>query len=97
LPPYVSTTAVGLLALQDQRQHEAVRKSLQLLQQEWATEASGLALGLAAIALRRFGVSNEGVIASLQTSTATILALGNNHVVSVALFALEPEHNAFAY
>lgn len=97
LPAYVSTTALGLLALQDRRSHEAVGKSVQLLQQEWRTETSGLALGLAAIAMRRFEVAREEVIAALQTSAPTILSLGNVHVTSVALYALAAEQDVFAY
>ena len=97
LPAYVSTTALGLLALQDHRTHEAVTKSLQLLQHEWKTETSGLALGLSAMAMRRFGAPSEDVIAGLYTAAATILALGNIHVTSLALSALAPEHDVFAY
>lgn len=97
LPAYVSTTALGLLALQDHRSHDAVGKSLQLLQQEWRTETSGLALGLSAMAMRRFGVPREELVAALHASAATILALGNIHVTGVALYALAPEYDVFAY
>jgi len=97
LPPYVSTTALGLLALQDHRSHESVAKSVQLLQHEWRTETSGLALGLSAIAMRRFEVAREEVLAALHVSAATILALGNIHIMSVALYALAPEPDVFAY
>jgi hypothetical protein len=97
LAPYVSTTALGLLALQDHRSHKAVAASVQLLQDEWRTETSGLALGLSAIAMRRFGLQREGVFAALDHSAATILTLGNIHVTGVALYALVGEHDAFAY
>ncbi len=97
LPAYVSTTALGLLALQDHRSHEAVGKSLQLLLHEWRTETSGLALGLSAIAMRRFEVARDEVNAALHASAPTILSLGNMHVTSVALYALEPGHDVFAY
>ena len=97
LPAYVSTTALGLLALQDHRSHETVAKSVQLLQHEWRTEMSGLALGLSAIAMRRFEVPREDVMTALHSTAPTILALGNIHVTSVALYALAAEHDVFAY
>ncbi len=97
LAPYVSTTALGLLALQDHRSHTAVERSLQLLQNDWNSEQSGLALGLSAVAMRRFGLKGEGVLAALNESAATILDLGNLHVIGVALHALAGEQDAFAY
>jgi hypothetical protein len=97
LPAYVSTTALGLLALRDHQNHQIVAKSLKLLQHEWSTEPSGLALGLSAMAFRHFGVSSAQVTAALDHSVPTILTVGNLHVTSVALYALTSEHDVFSY
>jgi hypothetical protein len=89
LRPYVSTTALGLLAMQD-RPHEAcVRQSLEYLRLQWLSERSARALGLALIALRTFGLPAEDVEASLRSQWERTRFLGSSHLVAIGLFSLQ--------
>jgi hypothetical protein len=55
LLPYVPTTALALLALQDRRSDVLVARSLERLERDMTTERSALALSLALICLRIYG------------------------------------------
>jgi hypothetical protein len=89
LRPYVPTTALALLALQDRRDHPAVRASLDWLHRNQASEESGLALGLTAICLGVFGIPTDTVEARLRDQVTRTGFLGNLHVTATALFALD--------
>ena len=65
LYPYVPTTAIGLLALQDQRADPHVSRSLAWLRQQTTSERSPIALSLAAIALRTYGLPGAQATAPL--------------------------------
>jgi hypothetical protein len=97
LRPYVPTTAVGVLAMQDRSEPEVAR-SVEYLEQHATSEQSGSALSLAAIAL---GVSRRNtapVRAALDKQLDTTLEFGNLAVIASALVALTSDgsHAAFA-
>ena len=57
--PYVPTTALGLLAMQDRRDHPVVQRSLKQMQVDIATERSPLALALALIVAHVFEMPSD--------------------------------------
>ena len=59
--PYVPTTAVALVAMQDQRNHSVVTRSLEQLQKDVASERSVVAIALTIICLRAYGVDTEAL------------------------------------
>ena len=59
LLPYVPTTALALLALQDQQNDPVVVRGLETLQREILSEPSTVALSLAIICLRVYGVATS--------------------------------------
>lgn len=65
LRPFASTTALGLLALQDRPGEPVVRTSLQALERLSAREKSGYALALSALAFARLGEPAPEVEAAL--------------------------------
>ena len=65
LRPYASTTALGLLALQDFPRDAVVRVSREALRRLCARERSGYALALASLAFARLGTPEPDVEASL--------------------------------
>jgi len=97
LRPYVPTTAVGVLAMQDRHEPEVLR-SLDYLEQHATSERSGTALSLAAMALGVARRNTTPVRAALDAQIDTTLEIGNLAVIASALLALEPDssHAAFA-
>jgi hypothetical protein len=91
LEPFVPPTAVALLALQDRRSLPAVGHSLEFLERAATTERSGLALSLALLALRAFGLSTSSVHTALLEQVPTTLAFGNQMAAAMSLFALGAE------
>jgi hypothetical protein len=96
--PYVPTTAIALLALQDRRDHEAVKRSLDYLSTHCLDERSGLSLSLSRIALAVFGAPNreadlESALAQTWHSTRF---MGNLAATALALYASAstPDHYA---
>ena len=59
--PYVPTTAVALLALQDLRNHAVVIRSLGQLQKDVASERSVVAVALSIVCLRAYGVATDAL------------------------------------
>lgn len=97
LPSHVPTTALGLLALQDQPDHEAVRRSLAYLERDALSERSSLALGLSRLALRVHGRPVEPVERALRAQLETTRAVGNLHAAALALYALDEDHGDAAF
>lgn len=97
LRPYVPTTALGLLAMQDRRDDEAVARSLALLRDQWHTEISAPSLALSALALNLYGVSVEQPIARLTSHAAEALTFGNLQGLAMALFALSSTDHGHAF
>jgi hypothetical protein len=88
LDPYVPTTAVALLALQDRREHPQVRKSLSWLEANADRERSGMALALGLICVARFGGQAGAIEAALLEQSTRSRFLDHQHVQAMALYAL---------
>jgi hypothetical protein len=88
LRPYVSSTALGLLAMQDRREEPSVVRSLDYLVRHRLSEASAMALALTLISLRVFGVPAEDVESRLLSQWDRTAFLGNHHLIALALFSL---------
>ena len=95
--PYVPTTAVALLAMQDHREHPIVKQSLQQLKKDVASERSVVAVALTILCLRAYSVPTDAL-----EQTAIELAAhadrGNLLGTAVMLYALTDTHlqSAFA-
>ncbi len=88
LRPYVPTTALGLLAMQDRRDHEAVVRSLATLETIWRDEISTQSLALSVICLATYRRPVGQAMSSLISHTSATLTFGNHHSLAQALFAL---------
>jgi hypothetical protein len=88
LRPYVPTTALALMAMQDRRGSAEVDRSIAFLQTHATAEASANALGLARIALDTLGLDAGAVDDALVAETPRALAFGSLHTLAVALCAL---------
>jgi hypothetical protein len=91
LRAYVPTTALALLALQDRREHAAVRAALSYLQANWHREPSGMALALTAICMRVYGLPTEAMEVALLDAWRRSGFLQNLSVMSMACYALGGE------
>lgn len=85
--PYISVTALALLALRNRRDADAVTRSLRFLQDQWSTEESTISLGLTSICLRRFGIASDKVDQALVMRLPIASSLNNIHALAVALYA----------
>jgi hypothetical protein len=92
LRPYVPTTAIALLAMASRRSEPAVERSVAYLERAASTESSGVALSLAAIALRAHGRPDAAPRAALLAQLPTSMALGNHLSLAMALCALASDH-----
>jgi hypothetical protein len=98
LRPHIPTTAVALIALQDRRELEFVRRSAAFLQEQRFKEISSIALGLAAVALRLQAREPVDVLDRIQDLVGTAMERGDIHAMAVALFALTLDrHDARAF
>jgi len=88
LRPYVPTTALGLLAMQDRREDAVVARALAWLDRARASEPSALALSLAAIALRVYGKPVDDLDARLSAGIDRAERLGNVQSLALMLYAL---------
>jgi len=95
--PYVPTTAVALLAMQDHREHSAVKQSLQQLQKDVASERSVVAVALTIMCLRTYGVATE-VLEQVAMDLAASAEPGNLLGTAMMLYALTDtrQRSAFA-
>lgn len=98
LKPYIPTTAVALLAMQDRASEPAVARSAKFLQENARSEPSGMALALALMALRALGRQTAEVASALERQVATTIALNNQLGAALALHALGTDrgHSALA-
>lgn len=98
LRPYVPTTALALLALQDRRDEPVVRAGLEWLGREAVSESSAMALALAAVCLTVYGQPAEKPVVTLAAAEGATGFLDNPHLVSMALLALTLDaHRANAF
>jgi hypothetical protein len=97
LRPYVPTTALTLLAMQDKPDHPVVRRSLDWLSAHATSERATMALALAAICLHVYRRPIDEVLALLSAQYARTQALGNAHLLAMVTYALAlPAHDARA-
>lgn len=97
LRPYIATTALALLALQDRRTELTVARGWEYLREHRLSESSGLALALTALCCRIYDAPARDVEARLREVAGRTAFLGNLHVVAVALYALTADsHGAKA-
>lgn len=87
LPPYVSTSALGLIAMRDRRDAEPIARTLAYLRAHRTAERSAMALGLTRIALGLYGEGADGMSAAIDQEWARAAFLGNLHVTALALYA----------
>ena len=97
LRPFVPTTALGLLAMQNRRQENAVIRSLAALGSLWRDETSATALALALVCLDVYGSPIIEPRARLVEHTDGTLAFGNHHGIAQALFALSSSGRPHAF
>lgn len=97
LRPYVPTTALGLLAMQDRREHEAVVRSLAALEAMWHEEISAASLALSVITLGAYGRPLHQPLSLLTQHAAEAQAFGNHQGIAQALFALSPPAHGHAF
>ena len=94
LKPFVPTTAVALLAMQDRTSHPVIERSRQYLEGHATAERSGVALALSLLALRALHLAADGPREALREQLPTILAIGNHMSAALALYALGGERDA---
>ena len=97
LRPYIPTTAIALLAMQNRRDHPVVERSVNYLEKQATSERSGTALALALIALRVYGRSDDAVRSALIEQLPTTIALQNHASIALAAYALNPEQSCVAF
>ncbi len=88
LRPYVPTTAVGLMALQDRPTDPGVTRTVTFLDSARLAEPSAMALGLTAISLRLHGRPVDDVEERLADDVARAERIGNLQTLALALYAL---------
>jgi hypothetical protein len=88
LRPFVPTTALALLALQDRRDHPSVPRGLAYLEADWSSEISATALGLTLLCLDVYGRPLAHVRERLIAYLPQAIEFGNLHAMAVALMAV---------
>jgi hypothetical protein len=88
LRPYVSTTALALMAMKERKGEACVQRSITLLRDKRLAEPSAMALGLAILALRTFGEAVGDVRDMLLAQWRRTEFLGNAHLMGLALYSL---------
>ena len=85
---YVPTTALGLLAMQDRRDHTVVVRSLAHLEKDLVNERSAVALALAAIALRVYRAPEAEALRLLDAALPASVQLGCVLGMAMGLYAM---------
>lgn len=96
LYPFVPTSALGLLALQDHRDHPAAVRTLAFLRTQATSEPSAMALSMAAIGLRTFGAPADGVDHALSPAADFARSRGNVLGMAMSLYALADARDGMA-
>jgi hypothetical protein len=89
LPPYVPTTAIALLALQDRPATAPLDAALRFLEREAPVESSSMALALAALALAAWGRTQPALSRALEQQLATTGEIGSLLGLGIGLYALK--------
>jgi hypothetical protein len=98
LRPYVPTTALALLALQDRPAEPQVQLSLDWLSGHATSERSAMALSLAAVCLAVYRMPARSVVAALGAQAEATGFLDNAHLIAMAQYALTiDDHDAAAF
>jgi hypothetical protein len=97
--PYVPTTALALMAMQDRRMEPVIQQSLAQLEKDVASERSMSALALTIICLRVFGIPQGQVQRDLYALVERNQTQWRDNLlgVAMALYALEPGQGADAF
>lgn len=93
LRPYVPTTALGLLAMQDQTHLPAIGRSLAWLETHALEEPSAMALSVTALALSVCGRRADHVLDALVDRFDATGFLDNAHLIAAALYALSMDRH----
>jgi hypothetical protein len=94
LYPYVPTTAITLLAMQDQRADPVVVKSLKYLETNITSERTSVALSLSAICFAVYGLPIDALGRALADPAALSLARENVLGLAMSLYALSKNPHA---
>jgi len=97
LRPYVPTTAIALLAMQDRRTDPVIARSLDYLERYATSERTGTALALTLLALRTCGRPSSSVRAALIEQLPITMDLGNHMAIALAAYALSSEQGNHAF
>jgi hypothetical protein len=98
LRPYVPTTALALIALQDHQSDPVVERSLAYLDRARVTEPSAMALAMTVLCLRIYGRPADDVEERLAGDLDRAQRLGNLQALAMMLYAgSAPRHQAKAF
>ena len=95
LPPYLETTALTLIALQDHRDDPSNRRAYDTLQRMLPDAASGLTLSWAILCLRVHGADVSRWLAGLGDAYARTGFQGEEKPAALALMAAGDRARAF--
>lgn len=96
LIPYVPTTALALLALQNRSALPEVSRSVAWLAGNWSRERSGLALSLALIAMRIHGRAAEDLDQAIRIHTSVAGLPASVSSAALLLYALTGSRHGYA-
>jgi hypothetical protein len=96
LYPYVPTTAITLLAMQDRRDDPAVVKSLRYLETNVTSERTSLALSLASICFAIYGLPIDAIGRALAGPVEVSRTRNNVLGLAMSLYALSENPHAMA-
>lgn len=96
LYPYVSTTAITLLAMQDRRTDPAVVASLGYLEKNVTTEPTSMALSMSAICFSIYGLPVDAVRRGLAVAAELSRARDNVLGLAMSLYALSTNPHGMA-
>ncbi|HXE79577.1 MAG TPA: hypothetical protein VNK41_02415 [Vicinamibacterales bacterium] len=95
LRPYASTTALGLLAMQDRPEDAAVKASREVLKRLCDRERSGYALALGALAFARLGMPNAKLESALVDVWQQTGFAGDVVPTALALYVVEGRESGY--
>jgi hypothetical protein len=98
LRPYVPTTAIALLSLQDRRSEAHVQQSSAMLQSQRLAEPAAITLSLVSLCLRLYGIETDDVDDRLADAVTQSEDAGNLQAMAMALYALSAsQHHGDAF
>lgn len=96
LSPYVLSSALALIALQDRRALPEVARSIDWLTANWHTEPSASAVSLAKMAMEVFGRPTDDLERALHAHLAGVDSHGSLAALGMTLYALNVSHHGYA-